>query len=96
MKGKHIMSIVARICLGILALGILIGLFTGGITGSIVGLFLAGIIAVPIYCLTNVFKRDVAAANTWADPLSDLPSYSRNDPSQLPKGAYQPTTGGGR
>jgi hypothetical protein len=93
MKGKHIMSIVARICLGVLALGILIGLFTEGIVGGIVGFFLAGTIAVPLYCLTNVFKRDAAAVNMWEDPLSDVPSSSRNDPSQLPKAAYWPSKG---
>ena len=89
------MSIVARICLGVLTLGILIGFFTGGIVGSIVGLFLAGVIAVPLYCLTNIFKRDAAVVNVWEDPFSDVPSYSRNDPSQLPKAAYEPPRGGG-
>ena len=86
------MSIIARICLGVLALGILIGLFTGEIVNSIVG---AGIIAVPLYCLTNVLKRDAEAVNVWEDPCSDRPSYSRRDPSQLPKAAYQPNQGGG-
>ena len=89
------MSIIARICLGVLALGILIGLFTGGIVSGIVGFFVAGVVAVPLYCLTNIFQREAEAVNVWADSSSDLPSSSRKDPFQLPKAAYEPPRGGG-
>lgn len=88
-KGKQIISIVTRICLGILALGILVGLLTEGIAGGIVGFFLAGVIAIPVFCLTNIYKHYAAARNVWDDPTSDVPSSSRNDPFQLPKGAYE-------
>ncbi|GHO97829.1 hypothetical protein KSF_078770 [Reticulibacter mediterranei] len=49
----------------------------------------------PIYCLSEVFKRNAAEVNTWEDPLSDLPSRSHNDPSRLPKSAYDPSHGHG-
>jgi hypothetical protein len=85
------MSTVTRICLFILALGILIGLFMQGVSGGIVGFVLAGVIALPVYCLTKTFQRDAAAVNIAEDPFGASPHYSRNnDPSQLPKGAYEP------
>jgi hypothetical protein len=73
----------------------LIGLLTGGLEGVIMGFVLAGITAVAVYCITNTVKRDTINANKWADPLSDVPSSSSNDPSQLPIQAYHNHSHGG-
>ena len=82
------MKIITRICLLIMALGVILGWFLfGGFWGSVGGLLLAGFVTVPLYCLAGVFARSTVPL--WNDPLRDTPSSVPLDRSQLARGAYE-------
>lgn len=70
-----------------LALGLVFGWFPfGGVSGSVLGLFIATCIVVPLYCLVSAFARQVAivAESSFQDAhLSVNPDVSR-----LPLVAY--------
>jgi hypothetical protein len=92
-KDMH-MKIITRVCLLIMALGLVLGwILLGGFGGSIIGLFVTGCLAIPLYCLTSVFTRNAVVIG--ADPFQDTPSSINLDRSQLPKGAYKPPHSGG-
>jgi hypothetical protein len=82
----------ARICLLIVGLGTILSFFLfGGILGALEGFIFSGIAAVILYCLaSSVFTRNATTNLTWQDPSQDVPSQIRTDPSQLPRGAYEP------
>ena len=81
------MKLITGVCLMLVVLGILSGYFlSGNIFGSVMGLCIAACLAVLLYCLVSIFKRN--AATIMLDPFQDAPSFVNLDPSQLPRGAY--------
>ena len=86
-QGVKTMPRITLISLLILAIGIVIGLFAGGLSGMVIGLILSGVIAIPFYCIANVIKTNTTSVQI--DPFSDNPMLQKNDRSQLPKAAYE-------
>jgi hypothetical protein len=82
------MSRISKISLLILALGMIFGLLTGGFSGMLAGLIISGALAFAYYCLANTFKAN--SISEGLDPFNDIPTQTRLDRSQLPKGAYVP------
>ena len=88
------MKLITGICILLLTLGVILGWFLfQGFAGSAVGLILAGCLAVPLYCLGSVFTRK--APFVGEAPFQDTSSSVKNDPSQLPKSAYNRLSDGG-
>ncbi|HEY0757311.1 MAG TPA: hypothetical protein VGD98_25380 [Ktedonobacteraceae bacterium] len=82
------MKIITRICVFLLAAGLVAGwVLWGEFAGSAVGLFFAGCIVVPLYCLANVHVRNATA-------LRDNSMHDRPDPSQQVRSTYNRLTGG--